>query len=274
MELASSISFTTFWADWLLFPIMLVFGWLTLRWGLRDFKKASRLQSKSEVLPAWVVSLPLFISAASWSFIGFASLIREEYWEHMIIRICFSSWIAANLLGALIILVNMIKGNKSRKFASLINLSSLVLMSLIILLPAFINPRIGGHTLVFSNIWTVLTIVIGIGLAFGMIYGYHYYFPRFALLIVSFLIFGTGLMEIAFGQPGFLWFPYTWNTYDSLTSFQAALPDPLLIWRTIGPIKVIIGLALCLFVFLWDRLKSKVMSNYNKDTAKGILNEY
>ncbi len=84
MKRPDRVTVTTFWFDWLLLPIMLGAGWLTLRWASADFDLAASPGTWGGTLPAWVVSIPLMLCAVGWVILGFGSLIREEYWEHRI----------------------------------------------------------------------------------------------------------------------------------------------------------------------------------------------
>ena len=121
------ITITSFWFDWLLLPIMLGASWLTLRWALADWHLASELATAGEVtLPAWAVSMPLFICAASWVVLGFGSLIREEYYEHRIWCAILAIWALSCLFGAGAILCGMMLGSFDFGVAGLLCTTGLV----------------------------------------------------------------------------------------------------------------------------------------------------
>lgn len=40
MSGTDTITITTFWVDWLLFPLVLAGAWLTVRWALADSRQA------------------------------------------------------------------------------------------------------------------------------------------------------------------------------------------------------------------------------------------
>ena len=46
-----TFTITTFWVDWAIMPLMLGAAWLTLSWGLADWRKASQLEAGGETLP-------------------------------------------------------------------------------------------------------------------------------------------------------------------------------------------------------------------------------
>jgi hypothetical protein len=139
MEKPTTFTITTFWLDWLLLPIMLILGWLTLRWALGDLRKASKLEKeKVESLPAWTISFPLMICAASWVVLGFASLIKEEYWEHRVWCIVLAIWSFCALIGAGLILINFLKRQSSFGTGGLLNLIGLMLLPIIVCIPGMI----------------------------------------------------------------------------------------------------------------------------------------
>ncbi len=245
MEQPATFTITTFWLDWLLLPIMLILGWFTLRWALSDLKKAAKLkEEKIENLPAWVISFPLMICAGSWIILGFASLIREEYWEHRVWCIVLVIWSFCTLIGAGFILINFLKRQSGFSTAGFLNLTGLILIPIIICVPAFMEIPTGITAVIFSHIWTVLSIICVGSLLGGMIGGFPYNFPRFALAIGILIFVGLGGIEIDSGQSAFPWFSRIWDLQLEQAEFEAGLPDPAIGWRIMGLIKLLIGLGL------------------------------
>jgi len=243
MAKPSRITITTFWFDWLLLPIMIGAGWLTARWALADCRLASELAMAGEAtLPAWAISVPLFICAAGWMILGFGSLIREEYYEHRIWCAILATWALSCLFGAGVILYGMVSGNGDFGAAGLLNVAGLVAMALMFILPAFIKVPLGDKATRFTHIWmALLTFCVGCLLA-GMLLGFPYNFPRFSLGIGAFSFFGLGVMEIVFAKPAFPWLPRLWDFNLAQETFEAGLPQAN-VWRIEGWGKLVIGIA-------------------------------
>ncbi len=258
MEKPTTFTITTFWLDWLLLPIMLILGWLTLRWALGDLRKASKLEKeKVENLPAWIISFPLVICAVSWIILGFASLIREEYWEHRIWCIVLTIWSFCAFIGAGHILINFLKRQFSFGTAGLLNLIGLMLIPIIICVPAFMKIPTGTKVIILSHVWTVLSAICVGCLLGGMILGFPYNFPRFALAIGILIFVGLGGIEIDSGQSAFPWFPRIWDLQLEQAEFEANLPDPAIGWRIIGLIKLLVGITLGVLLLMGSKLKKK-----------------
>jgi hypothetical protein len=100
---------TTFWADWTVMPLMLGAAWLTLRWALADWRKASRLQAKGAILPGWAV-FPLAISAAGFVLLGLSMLVKAPYWEHRGLWVGQMLLLIGCLIGAALILLGFLRG--------------------------------------------------------------------------------------------------------------------------------------------------------------------
>jgi hypothetical protein len=263
MEQPATFTITTFWLDWLLLPIMLLLGWLTLRWALSDLRKASKLRKeKVEDLPAWIISFPLMVCAASWVFLGFASLIKEEYWEHRVWCIVLAIWSFSTLIGAGLILINLFKRKFNLTAAELLNLVGLILLPIIIGLPAFMEVPTGTKATILSHIWTILLIVCVGCLLKGMIKGFPYNFPRLALAIGMLAFIGLGGIEISSGQSGFPWFSRIWDLQLGQAEFEASLPDPVFGWRVVGAIKLLTGIGLGALLLMGGRLK-KIKASKN-----------
>ena len=256
MEKPDTFTITTFWLDWLLLPVMLILGWLTLRWALGDLRKDSKLEKeKVETLPAWIISFPLMICAASWIILGFASLIKEEYWEHRVWCIVLAIWSFYTLIGAGLILVNFLKMQLSFCTAGLLNLIGLMLLPIIICVPAFMEIPTGTKVIILSHVWTSLSVICAGCLLGGMIGGFPYNFPRFALAIGILIFVGLGGIEIDSGQSAFPWFPRIWDLQLEQAEFEASFPDPIIGWRIIGLIKLLVGIGVGVLLIMGGKLK-------------------
>ena len=265
MEKPTTFTITTFWLDWLLLPIMLILGLLTLRWALVDFKKASKLKiEKVETLPAWIISFPLMICAASWIILGFASLIREEYWEHRVWCVVLAIWSFCALIGAGLILTDFLKRQFRFGTAGLLNLIGLTLLPIIICVPAFMEIPTGTIAIMLSHVWTVLSVVCVGCLLGGMVGGFPYNFPRFALAIGILIFIGLGGIEIDSGQSAFPWFSRIWDLQLGQAEFEASLPGPTIGWRIMGLIKLLVGIGLGVLLLMGNKLKkSKIFKSKN-----------
>jgi hypothetical protein len=216
MKRPDTFTITTFWLDWLLLPIVLGAAWLTLRWALADTSQASNLGTWG-AMPAWVISIPLFLTAAGWVTIGLGMLIKEEYWEFRMISSGLIIWAFCCLIGAGMILLDFLQGNGGFGVAGLLDLVGLVLMSLTILLPAWVDHASIDKVVRSARVWFVLlTVCVGC-LMVGMLLGFPYSFPRFPLGIGALFFFGLGLTEIAFGKTSFPWLlrgeSKAWSSY-------------------------------------------------------------
>ena len=235
------------WIDWVLLPIMLGGGWLTLRWGLADMRQADKLGTDSLILPAWTVAVPLIICALSWVLLGFGSLIKEPYYEHRVYRLVFIIWSLSCLIGAAVILLSLLRNSDFMGLASMLNLIGLLLMALMIIIPAFMQVPSGSQANLFSHIWTILLIVAAVCLTGGMLLGFPYNFPRFPLGIAALFLLGLGALEIAFPKPAFAWLPHLWKTQLGNKEFLATLPDASF-WRFHGIFMLLLGIMVVLLL--------------------------
>jgi len=240
MNGTDTITITTFWLDWLLLPIMIGAGWLTLRWALADWRKASNLEAGRAALPAWAVSVPLFISAAGWVLLGLASLIREEYWEHRVWCGMLILWTLCCLIGAGLILLIFLRGGKRFGVAGILNLVGLVLIALMLCLPVLIDLSSPARAIRFEPVWTGLMAISAGCLMAGMLLGFPYNFPRFPLGIGALFFFGTGALEIQFHKPTFPWLIRLWML-NLGPEFHDAFPESA-IWPIVGWVKLLVGI--------------------------------
>jgi len=241
MKRPEKITITSFWLDWLLLPIMLGAGWLTLRWALADLNLAASLGTWGGALPAWIVSIPLMLCALGWIILGFGSLIREEYWEHRIWCAILILWSLCCLVGAAVIGFDFLQGNSDFGVAGILNLVGLVLTASMLYLPSRMKVPLGAKAVRFSRAWTtLLTVCVGCLLA-GLLLGFPYNFPRFPLAIGALSFFGLGAMEVAFSTPAFPWLPRLYDMEMEQETFLAGLPKSN-VWRIEGAVKLVAGI--------------------------------
>lgn len=242
MKKTSKITITTFWLDWLLFPIVLVAAGLTLQWALSDMSQASNLETWG-VMPNWIVSTPLLLSTAAWVIIGLGMLVREEYWEFQMIRIGLISWSICGFMGAGLILLGYTQVNNSFGFSGVLDLIGLLLISLLIVVPAWIDHSSTDKVIRSARVWFVL-LAISVGcLMAGMMFGFSYNFTRFPLVIGAFLFFGLGLTEINFRKTSFPWLLRLFQFDIGGREYHDNFPESTT-WCIIGLIKVLLGIAI------------------------------
>lgn len=243
MKKPERITITSFWLDWLLLPIMIGAGWLTLRWALADFDLAKSLRTWGGTLPACVVSIPLMLCALGWVILGFGSLIREEYYEHRIWVAILILWSLCCLVGAVIIGFNFLQGNSSLGVAGILNLTGLVLTALMLYLPSRMQVPLGDKAVRFSRIWTALLTVCAGCLLAGLLLGFPYSFPRFPLGIGALCFFGLGALEVTESMPALPWLPRLYDLDMEQEVFLAGLPKSS-VWRIEGVVKLVVGIGI------------------------------
>jgi hypothetical protein len=241
MKRPDRITITSCWIDWLLLPIMLGAGWLTLRWAMADVNLASNLGAQGAALPPWAVALPLTVSAVGWVILGLGSLIREEYYEHRIWVAILAVWSLSCFVGAGLIGLSFLRGNNGFGLAGTFNLIGLVLTALMLSLPAFMDVPLGDRAIRFSRQWTLLLAACVGSLSAGLLLGFPYNFPRFPLGIGAFSFFGLGLVEIDDSAPAFPWLPRLYDLDLEQDVFLAGLPKSTM-WQIEGLVKVLIGI--------------------------------
>lgn len=243
MKKPERITSTSFWLDWLLLPIMIGAGCLTLRWALADFERAARLSTGGGTLPAWVVSIPLMLCALGWVILGFGSLIREEYYEHRIWVAILILWSLCCLVGAAVIGFDFLQGNSDLGVAGVLNLAGLVLMALMLCLPSRMQVPLGDEAVRFSRIWTALLIICVGCLLAGLLLGFPYNFPRFPLGIGALCFFGLGALEVTESTPAWPWLPRLYDLEMEQEVFLAGLPKSS-VWRIEGVVKLAVGIGI------------------------------
>ena len=241
MRKPDRITITTFWLDWLLLPIMLGIGWLTFRWALADYRLASSPGAEGLALPAWIVSVPLAVSAGGWVILGLGSLIREEYYEHRIWIVILIVWSISCLIGAALIGWGFLRGAGRSGLAGIFSLVGLVLTALMLSLPAFMEVPLGNAAIRFSRQWTVLLAVSLAFLIAGTLLGFPYNFPRFPFGIGALFCFGLGALEVTTAMPTFPWLPRLYDLEMEQEAFLAGLPRSN-VWRVEGAVKVGVGI--------------------------------
>ena len=248
MRKPEKITVTTFWIDWLFLPIVLGAVWLILRWALSDLSLAREL-GVGESLPAWVVPIPLFISATAFVIIGLGMLIREEYWEF---RALYSGLIILSfscIIGAGLILFSSLRGYGELGVPGLLNFIGLVLMSLTIVLPARVDHSSVDKVIRSAHLWFVLlAFCVGFLMA-GMLLGFPYNFPRSALGFGALFFFGLGLTEIYFSKTAFPWLVRLWKPHIGGREFHDAFPKSV-VWRIEGLVKLLVGIGVVVILVI------------------------
>jgi hypothetical protein len=244
-----TFTITTFWMDWLLLPIMLGAAWLTVSWALADLSRASHLEAAGATLPAWAVSVPLFVSAAGWVVVGLGMLIKEEYWEFQMIRSGLILWSLCCLIGASLILLSFFSGGSGFGVGSLLNLIGLVLMTFLLVLPALIDHSSLDKVNRSAHVWFVLlTICVGCLMA-GMLLGFPYNFPWFPLGLGALFFFGLGLTEVGFSRTSFPWLLRLWKLHIGGRKFHDNFPESVR-WRVEGSAKMLVGIGVAVMLVI------------------------
>jgi O-antigen/teichoic acid export membrane protein len=206
-----TFTITTFWVDWAMMPLMLGAAWLTLRWGLADWRKASQLEARGEILPGWAVFLSLATSAVGFVLLGLSVLVKEPYWEHRGLWAGQMLLLTGCFIGAVLALLGFLRGGSEFGIAAVSSATGLLLMSVLLVLPAlFVNSPPTQYTLA-ACLWFGLLMVCAGCLTAGMLLGFPYNYARFPLGIAGIYAFGIGLMEIGFKRPGFSHLLYVWD---------------------------------------------------------------
>jgi hypothetical protein len=235
-----TFTITTFWMDWLLQPIVLAAVWLTVRWALADASQASALGTWGAI-PAWGVSVPLLVTAAGWLIIGFGMLVKEEYWEFRFISSGLIIWALCCLMGAALILLGFLRGGSGFGVAGILNFVGLLMMSLTIVLPAWVDHSPTDKVIRFARIWFVLlTACVGC-LTAGMVLGFPYNFPRFPLGIGAFFFLGLGLTEITFRKASFPWLLRLFQPRAGGREYHDDFPESAA-WRIEGIVRMLVGI--------------------------------
>lgn len=249
-----SISITTFWVDWLLFPLLLMGAWLTYRWARSDSRLASRMEEGlKKPMPPWIFSVPLFIAAAAWVIAGIGTLIREDYWEMRIILGAFILWTLCCITGMILLIIIFIRRWNKFGTAGILNLVGLILMSILMILPGLIGLPSPDMTIIIGHLWSAL-LIIGVGLLTGaVILGFPYRFPRFSLGLGILFLIGWGFSEIALKQPSFPWMIRIWRPYLGL-EYLNTFPE-FQWWQIAGAFKVFAGIAITVILIISSRIR-------------------
>jgi len=247
-----TFTITTFWLDWLLMPIMLGGAWLTLRWARADHEQASDLHVRGEsLLPPRAFAIPLYIAAVAWVIAGSGTLIKEDFWEMRVIFVAFILWTLCCAVGAVIMVLSFMRRGRELGPAGIMNLIGLLLMSGLMVLPGLINHSYPARVTLTGHVWFVL-LAISVGLLTGgVLAGYPFRFPRFALGLGVLFLIGWGLSEVTFRQASFPWLVRIWKLrlgLDYLDSFP--LSDG---WCAAGVVKALLGLGAVATLILVSR---------------------
>jgi hypothetical protein len=246
-----TFTITTFWGDWTVMPLMLGAAWLTLRWALADWRKASRLQAKGAILPGWAVFLPLAISAAGFALMGLSMLVKEPYWEHRGLWAGQMLLLVGCLIGVVLILLGFLRGGSRFGIAGVLSVIGLLLMSALLVLPALFVDSPPSQYTVAAYLWFGLLVICAGCLTAGTLLGFPYNFARFPLGIASIYAFGLGLMEIGFRRSSFTSLLYVWDFRLRLDYIYAG-PESTA-WQIAGLAKVLLAIGILAISFVASR---------------------
>jgi hypothetical protein len=242
---------TTFWGDWTVMPLMLGAAWLTLRWALADWRKASRLQAKEATLPGWAVFLPLAISAAGFALLGLSMLVKEPYWEHRGLWVGQMLLLSGCFIGAALILLGFLRRGSRFGIAGVLSAIGLLLMSALLVLPALFVDSPSAQYTVAAYLWFGLLVACAACLTAGIFLGFPYNFAWFPLGIAIIYAFGLGLMEIGFKRPSFSSLLYLWDFHLGLDYIYAG-PESTA-WQIAGLAKVLLAIGILAISFIVSR---------------------
>ena len=247
-----TFTITTFWLDWLLMPLLLAGAWLTVRWALADSRQVPDLEAERDSsVPAWAVSIPLFIAAAAWVIAGFGTLIKEDYWEMRVILAAFALWTLCCMVGAVLLFLDFLRKGRGFGVAGILNLIGLALMSLLMVLPGLIDHSSLVNVTLVGHIWFLL-LAVSVGLLTGgMLLGFPFRFPRFPLGLGVLFLIGWGLSEIAFSQASFPWLVRIWRLRLGLEYIDAF---PVSVgWQIVGAVKALAGIGTVVILAIASR---------------------
>jgi len=249
---------TTFWGDWTVMPLMLGAAWLTLRWALADWRKASHLQAKEATLPDWAVFLPLAISAAGFALLGLSMLVKEPYWEHRGLWVGQMLLLSGCFIGAALILLGFLRGGSRFGMAGVLSAIGLLLMSALLVLPAlFVDSPPTQYTLA-AYLWFGLLVACAACLTAGTLLGFPYNFARFPLGIASIYAFGLGLMEIGFRRSSFTSLLYVWDFRLGLDYIYVG-PESTA-WQIAGLAKVLLAIGILAISVMVSRRRQALVA--------------
>ena len=247
-----TFTITTFWLDWLLMPLLLAGAWLTIRWGLADSRQVSDLKAEGNpFIPAWAISIPLFIAAVAWAIAGLGTLIKEDYWEMRVILAAFALWTLCCVVSAVLLCLGFLRKGRGFGVAGVLNLIGLALMSLLIVLPGLIDHSSPANITLVGHVWFLL-LAVSVGLLTGgTLLGFPFRFPRFPLGLGVLFLIGWGLSEIAFSQTSFPWLIRIWKLrlgLEYLDAFPVSVG-----WQIAGAVKVLAGLGTVMVLAITSR---------------------
>jgi hypothetical protein len=246
-----TFTITTFWADWAMMPLMLGAAWLTLRWGLADWRRAAQGETRRGILPGWAVSLPLAISALGFVLLGLSVLVKEPYWEHRGLWAGQMLLTVGSLVGVVLVLLGFRREGSGFSSADVLSAGGLLLMSVMLVLPAlFVNSPPGQYTL-GASLWLGLLVACAGCLTAGMLLGFPYNFARFPLAIAAIYAFGIGMTEVGFRTTGFPHLIYVWDFRLGLDYVQAS-PESTA-WQIHGLVKMLLGVGVVVTAIIASR---------------------
>jgi len=250
MKKPDKISVTTYWLDWILLPFMLGLAYLFCRWALLDYNLAYSTFNLGKIL-SLVVSIPLFIIALTFFIVGFASLIKEEYYELRVWRAVLFIWTLYSIFAGVITLWIYFIAKDIGLFNAVFVTLGFLIVAFVIGFPAFIKMLKGGEINIFSHLWTVLIFLSSLFLGIGVYTGFPFMYVKFGLGFSLLFFFATGCMEAVSKQPVFPWFPRIWKVeeFGKMEEFISSLPKSL-IWRIMGIVKLLVSIVIVIIIII------------------------
>lgn len=231
----------TRYLDWFFVLVLLAMAWLAFRLAREDFARVSKRE-----LTGRLISLPLFIVAASLVVAALGTAIGGDYWELRAFVLVFVLWAISFMLYAG--LLHLSQPQQDDNAGRGVVLIGLILISLSLLLPGLLGKVSQKVVNTTSHGWYLLVAVSVACILAGLFQGHARLFPKFAAGLGILILAGWGFTELFFARPSFPWLIRAWNLSlpgDYVASFSE---DPA--WRVYGAIKVLVGAAALVFLFI------------------------
>ncbi len=250
MKKPDKISVTTYWLDWILLPFMLGLAYLFCRWALLDYNLANSTFNLGKIL-SLIVSIPLFIIALTFFIVGFASLIKEEYYELRIWRAVLFIWTLYSIFAGVITLWIYFIVEDIGLFKVVFVTSGFLIIAFVIGFPALIRIPEGRKISTFSHLWAILIFLSSLFLGIGVYTGFPFMYVKFGLGFSLLFFFASGCMEAVSKQPVFPWFPRVWKVeeFGKMDEFISSLPKRF-IWRIMGIVKLLVSIVIVIIIII------------------------
>ncbi len=254
MTRPDTFTITSFWINWLMLPLMLAAAVFTIRWALADRKQST--QQEGAKLQNGASFLPLMLAALGFVIAGLGLPIGEAYWGLRVILIGQVIWIACCLVGAALSLIICFHSDQCYRESSILTVIGLVLMAFALIFPGLLNPDNTVMMVFMARTWYVISGTAIVFLIAGILMGFPYRLPRFALVVGGIYHLGLGLAELTFSRTAFPWLIRLWR-FGIDPAYLDAFPVSTF-WQIEGAAKVIVGVAVLVIVGLVSLKKMPV----------------